>query len=214
MLIYLYFPVLPFLFGSFFVKIGNVSIKKVWIFKIPSRKRLMFKKGDKIVYPLHGAGEIDLIEKKEILGEAKKYYVIKLLSNGMNVMVPVDQAKKLGLRSIIDKSEVQKVLNILRDKSVEKITSWKVRYHNNLEKLKSGSIYKVAEVARNLTWRNKEKKLSSGEKKMLENARSIIISEIAYAKSIEYHQASLLVESILNGTSTSQDKDINESENL
>jgi len=166
----------------------------------------MFEEGDKVVYPLHGAGEIEAIEEHEVLGESRRYYVVKLLVGGMRVMIPVDSATKVGLRVVIDEKEVSGVLDILRGEEEESISDWKVRYTTNLEKIKSGSIYKVAEVARSLASRNKERGLSTGERRLFDNARQLIISELAYARNTSPDEASSIVEEILGaGDHVSED---------
>lgn len=168
----------------------------------------MFKAGDKVVYPLHGAGEIEAVEEHEVLGEKKKYYVVKLLIAEMKVLIPVENVSKIGLRVVIDESEIPKVLNILRGEKEEVSSDWKVRYATNLEKIKSGSIYKVAEVARNLAFRNKEKGLSTGEKRLFDNARQLIISELAYARNTSTNEASSMIEEILGAPYQVSSEDI------
>lgn len=138
----------------------------------------MFNIGDKVVYPMHGAGMIVAIEEREIMGEKRKYYIMRMSLGHMQVMVPLDNVSDVGLRQIIDEEEVQKVVSVLRERERVIITNWNRRYRMHLEKMKSGDIYEVAEVVRNLSLRDKEKGLSSGEKKMLENARQILISEL------------------------------------
>ncbi|MDI6703765.1 MAG: CarD family transcriptional regulator [bacterium] len=157
----------------------------------------MFRVGDKVVYPLHGAGEIEAVEEHEVLGERRKYYVVKLLVTEMKVMIPVESVSKIGLRVVINESEIPKVLNILSGKKGESISDWKVRYTTNLEKIKSGSIYKVAEVARNLAFRSKERGLSNVERRLFDNAKQLIISELAYVKNTSADEASSMVEKIL-----------------
>lgn len=142
----------------------------------------MFNIGDKIVYPMHGAGVIESIEEKEILGETRYYYVLRMPIGDMKVMVPVTNVSDIGLRKVIDEDSVNDVLHILGDTDTQMSSNWNRRYRSNLEKIKSGNIYELAEVVRNLTLRDKEKGLSTGEKKMLDNARQILISELVLAK--------------------------------
>ncbi|RJQ25659.1 MAG: CarD family transcriptional regulator [Peptococcaceae bacterium] len=141
----------------------------------------MFKVGDKVVYPMHGAGVIETIEEKEILGEKQYYYVLRLPVGDMKVMVPIENRREIGLREVINREEVQKVFRILRGQCTVMSQNWNRRYRANLEKIKSGNIFEVAEVVRNLVNRDKEKGLSSGERKMLDSARQILISELALA---------------------------------
>lgn len=144
----------------------------------------MYKLGDKVVYPMHGAGTIESVEEKEILGQKKKYYVLKMPVGEMKLMVPVDNVDSIGMRNIIDSTQVYKVMKILEEKTSLEDLNWNKRFRNNMEKIKTGNIFEVAEVVRDLAHRDKEKGLSTGEKKMLSNAKQILISEIALAKDI------------------------------
>ncbi len=155
----------------------------------------MFKVGDKVVYPMHGAGVIEAIEEKEVLGEKRKYYVMRMPIGDMKVMVPMDSAGEVGIRQVIDEAGIQKVFNILRDKKSTMSTNWNHRYRANMEKIKSGNIFEVAEVVRNLVLRDREKGLSTGERKMLDNAKQILVSELVLAKGEGEEQ----VESLLEG---------------
>ena len=122
----------------------------------------MFNVGDKIVYPMHGAGTIDAIEEKDILGEKQNYYIIKMPGE-VKVMVPISKAGDIGVRSVIDKAEAGKVLEVLEANETEMSNNWNKRYKENMEKMKSGSIYEVADVVRNLSYKQKEKGLSTSE---------------------------------------------------
>lgn len=157
----------------------------------------MFDVGDKIVYPMHGVGTVDAIEKKVVLGKRNEFYIITILNNGMNVMIPVDQADNVGLRSIISKREVKKVMNLVKKEDVVSEDDWKLRYQNNIDKVKSGSIYEVAEVARDLYRRGREKELSIMERKLYENAYQLLIHEIALAKKIDVEEAGDIVSEAL-----------------
>jgi len=154
----------------------------------------LFKIGDKVVYPMHGAGVIEAIEEKEVLGETRKYYVLRLPVGDMKVMIPVSNCKEIGLRQVIDEDGVQKVFRILREQSTSMSANWNRRYRANLEKIKSGNIYEVAEVVRNLVIRDKEKGLSSGERKMLENARQILLSELVLATEMAEDKAKSMLD--------------------
>lgn len=137
----------------------------------------MFNVGDKVVYPMHGAGTIDSIDKKNILDEEVEYINISM-PGGVKVMVPSNQASKQGLRNIISQNEVEKVFYILENDETEMSDNWNKRYRDNMDKMKSGDIYEVADVVRNLSFKQKEKGLSTGEKKMLNNAKQILVSEL------------------------------------
>ena len=158
----------------------------------------MFKKKDYVVYPMHGVGIIAEITDQKVLKKKKKYYIIELANTKMKVMVPIDNAKDIGLRHIIGKNEIKKVLNLLKEDYVEQEEDWKIRYQNNLIKVKSGSIFSVAEVCRNLYKRARDKELSIMERKLYESAYSLIINEIALAKNIDIEEASSLVSDILS----------------
>lgn len=153
----------------------------------------MFTIGDKIVYPMHGAGTIVSIEKEEVLGKKKDYYVILMPVNKMRVMVPVDMAQEVGVREVSDDSRIDEVLSILSEKEDKMSTNWSRRYRDNLDKIKGGDICEIAEVVRNLQAMHEEKGLSTGEKKMLDNAVLILSSEIALVKDIGESEARKLV---------------------
>ncbi|HLV10636.1 MAG TPA: CarD family transcriptional regulator [Halanaerobiales bacterium] len=154
----------------------------------------MFKIGDKVVYPNHGAGTIVAIEQKVILGEKKEYYIMKLPIGEMKVMIPVKKVEEIGIRPVIDENEANEVLCLLRGEKSKMSKNWNRRYRANMEKLKTGDIYEVAEVVRNLTIRDQEKGLSTGEKKMLNNSRQILISELVLSKDMREEE----IESLIN----------------
>ncbi|MEK7275174.1 MAG: CarD family transcriptional regulator [Candidatus Desantisbacteria bacterium] len=159
---------------------------------------MMFNINDKVVYPLHGAGTIDSIEEHEVLGVIQKYYIVRLLVGGMKVMVPIIQMKEqISLRKVIEKNEINKVMNVLENSMAVDIQNWKMRYQTNLEKMKTGCIYKTAEVARSLYCRNKEKGLSSAEKRLFETAHTAIISEIAFSQNIGLEEANIIINGAL-----------------
>ncbi|AGB40171.1 CarD-like transcriptional regulator [Halobacteroides halobius DSM 5150] len=142
----------------------------------------MFEIGDEIVYPNHGAGTIIDIEEKEILGETKKYYIMQLPIGEMKVMIPKDNIEEVGIRNVIDQEIAEKVYYVLSGEQSEMSQNWNRRYRANSEKIKTGDIFEVAEVVRNLTIRDIIKGLSTGEKKMLSNSRQILISELVLAE--------------------------------
>ena len=119
----------------------------------------MFNIGDRVVYPMHGAGTIEGVEEREILGKTHRYYVLRLPIGDMKVMIPVDNTKEIGLRDVIESEEVDKVMLVLRQECTAMSTNWNRRYRSNLEKIKSGDVYEVADVVRNLASREREKGL-------------------------------------------------------
>lgn len=142
----------------------------------------MFKVGDKIVYPMHGAGTIESIEEKEVLGEKQKYYIMKMPVGDIKVMVPTKNAEMIGVRDVIGNETAKGVLDVLSSNTTVMSDNWNKRYRDNMEKMKSGDIYEVADVVRNLTFKQKEKGLATGEKKMLSNAKQILVSELVLAE--------------------------------
>lgn len=154
----------------------------------------MFNVGDNIVYPMHGAGTIDAIEEKEILGEKHQYYVIKMPGE-VKIMVPTAKAESMGVRSVIDGQSANKVLQLLEQDETEMSDNWNKRYRENLDKMKTGDIYQVADVVRNLSFKQKEKgSLSTGEKKMLNNAKLILVSELVLAEHASKDEIEKLVD--------------------
>ena len=143
----------------------------------------MFNVGDKIVYPMHGAGRIDAIEEKNILGENQSYYILKMPGE-VKVMVPIDKAEQIGVRNIIDKEEAGKVMAVLEENETAMSDKWNKRYRD---------IYEVADVVRNLSFKQKEKGLSTGEKKMLSNAKQILVSELVLAEQASQDEIENLV---------------------
>lgn len=139
----------------------------------------MFNLGDKVVYPMHGAGVIESMEAKEILGEIKNYYVLKMPIGEMKLMIPVDNVNNMGLRNIIDKTLVEEVIDVLKQDAEINDANWNKRYRDNMLKIKTGDIFEVAQVVRDLAFRDRQKGLSTGEKKMLLNAKQMLVSEIA-----------------------------------
>lgn len=149
--------------------------------------------GDRVVYPMHGAGVIEAIEEREISGQKQAYYVIQLPLGVMKVMVPCQNVKNLGLRMVIENSEVDRVLAVLQEKGGDMPVNWSHRYRANLDKIRTGNIFEVAEVVRNLSEREREKGLSSGERRMLENARQILYSEISLVRDLAQDQVEEMV---------------------
>lgn len=153
----------------------------------------MFNVGDKVVYPMHGAGTIDSIDKKNILDEEVEYIDISM-PGGVKVMVPSNQASKQGLRNIISQNDVEKVFCVLETDETAMSDNWNKRYRDNMDKMKSGDIYEVADVVRNLSFKQKEKGLSTGEKKMLNNAKQILVSELVLVENTTNAEMEKLVD--------------------
>jgi CarD family transcriptional regulator len=153
----------------------------------------MFKIGDKVVYPMHGAGVIEAIEKKEILGDERDFYVLKLPIKNMKVMLPIENAENLGVRNIVDSTVLSQVMTVLAEDKGSMPDNWNRRYRSNLEKVKTGDIFEVAKVVRNLEILDREKGLSTGERKMLSNSKQILVSELILARDIQEDEAVSLV---------------------
>src|ERR671926_1677452 len=161
---------------------------------------IVYEVGDHVVYPHHGAGQVVKKEDKAILGETREYLTIKILHNDMTVMVPSCNAGKAGLRRVIDEETVKKVLAVLTDDVSEMPKNWNRRFKHNRDKIKTGDIYELAEVVRNLAIREHQKGLSTGEKQMFTRAKKILASELMYAlemdeEGAEDHLDNLLAES-------------------
>lgn len=153
----------------------------------------MFQIGDKIVYPMHGAGIIEDIEEKEILGETLMYFILKFPVGNMKIMVPVNNCDDLGIRTIVNEEELKEALGILHECKNDMDSNWNRRYRENLEKLKTGNIMDIAEVVKDLYIMDREKGLSTGEKKMLNNAKQILVSEICLVRDLNNEDAEELV---------------------
>lgn len=154
----------------------------------------MYKIGDKIVYPMHGAGTIEKIESREILGEVKDYYILNISCGDMGLMLPVDNCDRIGVRPIVSEDQMDEAIKILGQESTKMADNWNKRQRENMDKLKTGNISITAEIVRNLTRMDRERKLSAGEKKMLTNARKILLSEVMLVKDISGSEALDLIE--------------------
>ncbi|MDO5047524.1 MAG: CarD family transcriptional regulator [Anaerococcus sp.] len=154
----------------------------------------MFKIGDKIVYPMHGAGTIDAIEKKEFLGEEKEYFILKMPIGDMDISIPTTKIDEMNIRDVISKEEADKVLKILDEKPSKMSNNWTTRYRQNQEILKEGDIYEIAKMVRNLAILDKDKGLSTTEKKLLNRARRILASELIMAGSLKKEEAEAMID--------------------
>ena len=157
----------------------------------------MFKIGDKAVYPAHGVGIIEDIKCKAISGAKRTFYVLRILDKDMTIMIPTDNAHLVGLRGIIDKKEVSKVFRILSERNVEvDCQTWNRRYREYMEKIKSGSVFEVAEVLRDLVHLKCDKDLSFGERQMLDLAQNLLVKELSIAKNMAEEKMRLRLQSI------------------
>jgi CarD family transcriptional regulator len=157
-----------------------------------------FRVGDKVVYPHHGAATIEGVQDREVDGNNRKYYVLRLSYGDLTLMVPLDGANEVGLRGVVPKDEVDQVFQVLRSrKQAPSPSNWSRRFKNHVEKLRSGDIYQVAEVVKNLTLRDRDKGLSAGEKRMLAKARQILVSELTFALNSNEDKAEAMLDEVL-----------------
>ena len=157
----------------------------------------MYKVGDKVVYPHHGAGTVVKREQREVLGQKREYLTIKILHNEMTVNVPSENAEKVGLRKVIDEDMVVVVLKALTGGGTQMPKNWNRRFKHNRDKMKTGDILELAEVVRNLSLRDHEKGLSTGEKQMFVKAKKILASELMYAKAMDEDEAGAWLDDVL-----------------
>lgn len=156
----------------------------------------MYCVGDKVVHPLHGAGTIEEIKEMEIVGKKRQYYVVKFAIGSMVTNIPIESSDTIGIRPVIDKQEAKKVLQCFRDADVEDDANWNKRQRDNLVKIKSGDIYKVLSVLKELMYREKLKGLSTSERKTLCSAKQIVVSELVLSEVADMSD----IESIMNDT--------------
>ena len=159
----------------------------------------MYKVGDKVVYPHHGAGTVVKKEVREVLGEKREYMTIQIAHNDMVVNVPTENAERVGLRRVISEEMVNKVVKALSGSGTQMPKNWNRRFKHNRDKMKTGDIFELAEVVRNLSLRDHEKGLSTGEKQMFVKAKKILASELMYAKQMDEDQAAVWLDDILAG---------------
>lgn len=156
----------------------------------------MYHVGDKIVYPMHGAGIIEAIEEREVLGKKHTYYIMRMPAGGMTVMIPADCCESIGVRFVISQDEGRKVLEAFKDAPVYEDNNWNKRHRDNMVKIKSGNIYQVLGVVKDLMYRDHIKGLSTSERKMLNSAKQIMISELVLSKAAGKND----IESIMTDT--------------
>jgi len=161
----------------------------------------LYKIGDKVVYPHHGAGTVVKKEKRDVLGEKREYLTIKILHNDMTVNVPSENAEKVGLRKVIGEDMVKVVVKALTGGGTQMPKNWNRRFKHNRDKMKTGDILELAEVVRNLSLRDSEKGLSTGEKQMFVKAKKILASELMYAKDMDEEEAAEWLDGVLVGAS-------------
>jgi CarD family transcriptional regulator len=167
-------------------------------FEQEGSSEVRFRVGDKVVYPHHGAAVIEKMEKKQLFGEERDYYILKLAYGELTLMVPTDSTEEVGLREVTPAKEMPKVFKVLKKQEpTTNTTNWSRRFKANVEKLRSGDIYQVADVVRSLHQRDKEKGLSAGEKRMLTKAKQILVSELSFAKNVDEAEAEKLLEEVL-----------------
>ena len=145
---------------------------------LPERPVAPFAVGDKVVYPHHGAAVIEQVEELVMFGETRDYFVLRIAHGDLTLKVPTDKVDEVGMRSIIGRDELLEVMEVLRRPGGREPSNWSRRFKNNIEKMKSGDIYQIAELVRNLSRREQEKHLSTGEKRLLVNARRLLLSEL------------------------------------
>ena len=164
----------------------------------------MYKVGDKVVYPHHGAGTIVKREQREVQGEMREYLTIKILHNDMTVNVPADNAERVGLRKVIDEEAVKKVVTYLTSGGTEMPKNWNRRFKHNRDKMKTGDVFELAEVVRNLSLRESEKGLSTGEKQMFTRSKKILASELMYALDKDEEEAETYLDELLADSASQQ----------
>ena len=161
----------------------------------------MYKVGDKVVYPHHGAGTVVKREARDVLGQKREYLTIQIAHNDMVVQVPAENAERVGLRRVINEELVEKVVKALTGSGTQMPKNWNRRFKHNRDKMKTGDIFELAEVVRNLSLRDHEKGLSTGEKQMFVKAKKILASELMYVKSINEIEAAAWLETVLQTVS-------------
>src|ERR687890_982923 len=166
--------------------------------EIAAPENIEFECGDNVVYPHHGAGKVLKKERRKMFGEEREYLTIKILHNDMTVMVPCENASLAGLRRVIDEETVKKVLKVLADDVSAMPKNWNRRFKHNRDKIKTGDIYELAEVVRNLAIREHHKGLSTGEKQMFTRAKKILASELMYALEMTEDEAEVHLDGILH----------------
>jgi CarD family transcriptional regulator len=161
----------------------------------------MFQIGQLAVYPAHGVGVIESVQERDISGAPERFYIMRLLDNDMIIMIPTSNARNIGLRDIIDPPQVSKIYEILRDRPSRINTqTWNRRYRDYMDKIKTGSPFRVAEVLRDLTLLKSEKDLSFGERKMLDTAKNLLIKELSLVNKKEENEIEAYLQELLDNS--------------
>ncbi len=158
---------------------------------------MQYQIGSKVVYPMHGAGVIEAIEEREIMGAKQQYYIMRIPVGDMKVMVPMQSAAEIGLRDVIDSAMADQVLEEFKNCSIDMDSNWNKRYRENMSRIKSGSIHDVVYVVKNLMYRDRSRGLSTGERKMLSNSKQVLVSELVVAKSLPQQEIEKLMNDII-----------------
>ncbi len=162
----------------------------------------MYQIGDKIVYPMHGAGIIRAIEEKEILGSVSSYYILEVPIGNISLMVPVKTADEIGVRNVVTPNVIDELFTFIATTEIEVNDNWNKRYRENMAKIKSGDLFEIGPIYQYLIQKDREKGLSSGEKKMFISAHQILISEIMLSKNISLSEAEEFMQNRLSDTVT------------
>ena len=157
----------------------------------------MFRVGDMIAHPMHGAGIIERIEEKKIEGCTRQYYVLKMPAGGMVVMIPTESCDAIGVRPIVDSDTAESLMKIMSEIEADMTSNWNRRYRENMQRLKSGDLIEVARVVKGLMTRDTEKGLSTGERKMLHSAKQILISELVLSQKKSYEEVETRINAVL-----------------
>ena len=166
----------------------------------------MYKVGEKVVYPHHGAGTIVSRDTRQVGDQEREYLTIKILHNDMTVTIPLDSADRVGLRKVIQEDTVDQVIEVLQGDGTKMPKNWNRRFKHNRDKMKTGDIFEMAEVVRNLAQRDQEKGLSTGEKQMFVKAKKILASELMYAKAMDEDEAGVWLDDVLSTVSNGKKK--------
>jgi CarD family transcriptional regulator len=156
-----------------------------------------YKIGDRVVYPMHGAGVIEAIEDREILGSKQTYYIVRIPFGDMQVMIPKHSAAEMGVRDVIDSAEADRVLEEFSSCAAAGDANWNKRYRENMLRIKTGNIYEIVRVVKNLMFRDRRKGLSTGERKMLASAKQILVSELVIAKTLSPEDIETLMDQMI-----------------